>query len=516
MPSSVHLLATKKVRERWSDQLLDQYLPTKRPDGSRFERKWVDIPDGNGREDQWRIVAAVVGLLDEARQCGEDVDVDITHGFRVLPVLVIAATNFARARWRMRDALAATPDEHPQLRIFYGAFEAKDSEGRAPIWDMTGVLGAAEWADALRAFVSFGRADDLEALATSEAKALPAEVEQQSRGALKGLGKQARAAADDLVTVRTINLLSKSLPQLIKTIGDERQAAFVKHRPILHDTLTEFSAALQHLTASEVGSLPGVKASLDLAELLGRMQRYSEQSTLLRETAVTLLALRKGLATGISGGKVDKHVRNKADRAFGNVACDAQTTKDPSDARAHSLSQDRNDIQHAGLNPQPAQAKDLISRLTQTLNGLREQFELYLSEGVQNTEVSSPLLVNLSNHPLTTWTSTQREAAERIAPLAELEAGLPLVAPDLSTDEVIELAKKIAKKATSQGATSAAVFGEPVLTFALVSELESRGVVCWAPAGRRNVASELSDGAAVHIQRTFEFHSWRRYRSSSN
>lgn len=121
--------------------------------------------------------------------------------------------------------------------------------------------------------------------------------------------------------------------------------------------------------------------------------------------------------------------------------------------------------------------------------------------------------LNLSNHPVATWSDAQREAAAALgfgAPV-DLTTPMPEVPADADTDAVSALADTLATRVRALGVGAAFVAGEFSLTHALVSRLQSDGVRCFTSTTRREaVARPLPDGR-VEMQHTFSFVRWREY-----
>ncbi|MCC6644094.1 MAG: hypothetical protein IT374_00780 [Polyangiaceae bacterium] len=180
---------------------------------------------------------------------------------------------------------------------------------------------------------------------------------------------------------------------------------------------------------------------------------------------------------------------------------------------ASEIAQARNYIQHAGMNANNLTAKDLrekVARCVEELGKLVAEWDGVIVAPAAPT----PKFINLSNHPVATWPTHQREAAAIIGEVEDPDGGMPTVGPELSTREVEKLADQLAARALVQRPTAAGVFGEPVLTAQLVHRLEGQGIACFAPAGARQVLSEdLADGS-VRVTRSFRFHQWRPYRTT--
>jgi len=106
----------------------------------------VDIPSGKSEEELWQIFQALADSLHEK----EEVTFDITHAFRSLPVLALLAAAYLRVAKQVR--LSA---------ILYGAYEAKDADGRAPVFDLTPFVSLLDWVTATDHFLRSGDATDL-------------------------------------------------------------------------------------------------------------------------------------------------------------------------------------------------------------------------------------------------------------------------------------------------------------------------------------------------------------------
>ena len=111
--------------------------------------KPVRIPSGQSAAELWTMFAAIEGEIAP----GDRIIFDITNGFRSLPVLAFLAASFVRV---VRGA-------HVE-RMIYGAFDAT-SAGVTPVFDLTPFLALLDWTTATDAFLKYGRADDLVALA---------------------------------------------------------------------------------------------------------------------------------------------------------------------------------------------------------------------------------------------------------------------------------------------------------------------------------------------------------------
>lgn len=131
--SGAFILVTDRAREKnW--QALKDELQT-----LHLEAEMVEIPSGATEDDFWTIFGKVAGLIPEK----SDIYVDLTHGFRSLPVLVLVALEYVE---KVKEA---------RIReLTYGA--RIDSSECAPTWNLEPFLVLRRWASALTSFLEDG------------------------------------------------------------------------------------------------------------------------------------------------------------------------------------------------------------------------------------------------------------------------------------------------------------------------------------------------------------------------
>jgi CRISPR-associated Csx2 family protein len=117
---------TQALLDRWAP-LLQQRLG--------FQLRLLIIPYGRDEAEPLRIVEAIAEQVAE----GDRVHLDVTHGFRHLPMLALVAALYLR-KVRRADIQA----------IWYAAFDP--DTGEAPVYDLKGLLHMADWVGALQSF----------------------------------------------------------------------------------------------------------------------------------------------------------------------------------------------------------------------------------------------------------------------------------------------------------------------------------------------------------------------------
>ncbi len=112
----------------------------------------VLIPDGKSTSEIWQIFDIVFALLKE----NDNVILDITHGFRSLPMLNIVLINYAKL---LKDIQVEG--------IYYGNIEAaykKNDNSYAPLWDLKTFEVLNEWTSAATIFLKTGNSGQLSSL----------------------------------------------------------------------------------------------------------------------------------------------------------------------------------------------------------------------------------------------------------------------------------------------------------------------------------------------------------------
>jgi CRISPR-associated DxTHG motif protein len=135
-PDETVLFLTKKAREVWEEDIATRL--------ASWNPCIVDIPDGQSEEEMYDIMAAVVEALPEEGTAL----LDITHGFRSLPVLMLFAVFYAMA-------VKKTDVES----ILYGVFRfggTEEEKATTPVLRMDLLLYLTRLAQGFRTFLDAG------------------------------------------------------------------------------------------------------------------------------------------------------------------------------------------------------------------------------------------------------------------------------------------------------------------------------------------------------------------------
>lgn len=307
----------------------------------KFER----VREGKSEDELWENFTLLAQLLR-----GEGAIVlDITHGFRSQPFFAGAVVSFVRA----------TESAPPSIQVVYGAFEARDANNQAPIWDLTAFVDLLDWTQAIRTFLSSGQGEKLAAMAEDLGRKLAKAWAEHRHGRPPQIRKFASAIltfSQALTTVRTGELLlargehssaARWLMQAIQEAGPDLEA----YLPPVAQVLAEIRAMLDPLLLEQdhLAGEEGRRAMANLARLYLRLGRYAETGIILREGWVNLYATPQATSPG---EQFDDRARDIAEQCLAKAG--------HSERELMGL---RNDIEHGGFRKKPLPAKTIQEKL---------------------------------------------------------------------------------------------------------------------------------------------------------
>ena len=115
------------------------------------------------------------------------------------------------------------------------------------------------------------------------------------------------------------------------------------------------------------------------------------------------------------------------------------------------------------------------------------------------------MLINLSNHPASTWSQEQWDAADSLASYV-LDVPFPNIDPDASLEDIARLAQETFESIKND-AGFVYITGEMTFVYAFVKICEAAGLRCFAATFER-IAKENPDGSETSL---FKFVQFRPY-----
>jgi hypothetical protein len=244
----------------------------------------VRIPAGKTEPELWDIF----DILTDSIDVGDEVIFDITLSFRSIPILAVIAAAF----WR-------TAKQVTLRNLIYGAFEAKDEQGRSPIFDLTPMLSLMDWTVATDKFLKTGNAAELGGL-LKEAQSLP--YRNADASARQNLPRHLQDAAGALDSVsksmrlmRPHDLMSEAR-KLNRSLSLIRQEVDTWAKPfagLLDQTQQEYRKFIVDSPREQLNKNLGVQMAL--IEWYVQKDQIVQAITLAREWLVSLVILRLNL-----------------------------------------------------------------------------------------------------------------------------------------------------------------------------------------------------------------------------
>lgn len=200
----------------------------------------IDIPEGNSEDEIWQIFSTAYDAFNEE----DNVILDITHGFRSLPMLGMVLLNYVRFLKNIRIE-----------GIYYGAFETLGSpyrvkempleERNAPIFDLTSFDHLLQWSQGAENFVNYGNPNKITELVN--ATVLPTLIKTHGRDRqadlLRNTAKLLDKLSGQLTTNRGLDLVAgETAIRLKKNIGSIRTEGL----PVLEPLLDPMKRKIEH------------------------------------------------------------------------------------------------------------------------------------------------------------------------------------------------------------------------------------------------------------------------------
>ena len=107
------------------------------------------------------------------------------------------------------------------------------------------------------------------------------------------------------------------------------------------------------------------------------------------------------------------------------------------------------------------------------------------------------MLINLSNHPLETWSDQQKQEAEQqFGKIIDLQ--FPAIAPEIDLEQIAQIAteyveicfKEFEKENPDSHQNAVHVMGEMTFVYQFVKMMSELGIICVASTTRRIVVAE--------------------------
>lgn len=478
------------------DELNEMHLP--------MPIKTLDIPDGRNEEEIWNIFEKLYNDLQE----GDELNFDLTHGFRYLPMLVLVLGNYAHQL------------KHTEIKsITYGNWEARINNHEAPFVDITPFATLQNWTIAVHDYLSHGDATLLKTCSEKPLKAINrkayetnGKVDEDAK-ALQNLSKWVDTFSENIRFNRGNEIIIGKESSLIKEYSNIDCDYLRPLKPLLgkiKDSVADFEEN-------------SPKNMILAACLCIEYQNYPSAVSLLQEGVVSLLCEVYGIDIL---DKDQREIINKALRKKDRPDDYKPTNDSEKEKKIDEICQDeslnihlvkafaklneaRNFVNHAGMKKKKYEAKAIRKHVKEAADEILDCF----STLNPTVELSSPtprprLLINLSNHEFSKWSDEQQEATKEYGVCEDMN--FPAISPDMDSEEIKQLADRYIKEIVEKNKeyqVTVHLMGEMAFTHYAVSQLLRLGIPCICSTTARIVIEE-ADGTKTA---QFRFARFRHY-----
>ena len=506
----------------------------------------VEIDNGATLDQLWKTFTKVASFVHD----GDELYVDVTHGFRTLPLVLLWTLDYVR---RVKNAHIA--------EVSYGAYEALPSADSSPrpTWDLRPFLDIRDWTDAYqqladrgdfepfgvqgshfaREFVSRSVAPIPPDRSPDEKQRIGKENTEKRRIAKQeldatGLPQAAaalRALGDHLERVRLHRIpdaaweACQALRLAASHTGNAPRGAYLEPLKLVlervHDTIAPMAADPGATDAARIHK------ELTAARFLLGHGRHMQSFTLYREAMIDLLGLISGLdlarheVDGLSGALTaaarGKQVRetgwNETQRhAFRRLL--RRPEAEAARAVLEVLQQPRNALDHAHTG-EFLETKHLEAA-GRKIEKRVHQLPTEIAKGGDSAPPPRvPRLFNVSNHALTEPQRSEAESRFHVEDLVDLPPDLATlwssVPPD--TEDLHDFIAPIESWLGEHAAVGDCILlqGEPGATVLLASRLANTGPQLLHATSERVVTEHEKPDGTVETRREFRHVRFRHY-----
>lgn len=323
-----------------------------------------NLPDGNNEKEIWQIFGRIFEVIED----GDELYFDLTHGFRYLPMLVLVLGNYSKFL------------KNVSIRsITYGNYESRNKEtNEAPIIDLLPLSELQDWTSSAAAFLTSGNVTLLKAMCNKKLRPVLMETRGTDINAqtLQRYMKALNEVVSDLTTCRGKNIVSgEHIADMNKYANKLNEVMIEPMKPIIHKLKDSFE-----------GFMPSedVKNGYIAAKWCFQNKLYQQSLTILQETMIShiceeldwdIIEFRKREAVSkafriLLYRIVDDKSQWKAeisDFPLIEKALANETLRSLSKYYS-TISDIRNDYNHAGMKSGAASEDSIVSRLEHGLD----------------------------------------------------------------------------------------------------------------------------------------------------
>jgi len=326
----------------------------------------IDIPEGRSEEELWKIFDCVTSSVGE----GESVILDITHAFRSIPMIVFAVAAY------LRRTKSVTIE-----RIVYGAYEARDENNRAPIFDLTPLLDLLDWLSGAEFFLQRSDASLLaERLRSVQRQAWKSQSGEDLPRDLQSIARMLQSFSQALHLARPREVMNHAnglLQTLEKVISEAERWA--KPFAVILKQIRQEAKKFAHDAPDRLDK-ENLQKQLTLIEHFVEKGLWVQAFLLAREWVVSWVALQRGNGDWLDSNYREREIEHALGSAAKRLRGESVEVSEWFDELPkskevanlwNSLSQLRNDVAHCGMRKNAAHISSIEKRIKEILGQLK-------------------------------------------------------------------------------------------------------------------------------------------------
>ena len=351
-PEKLAVIMTNKANEVHSERLRE-----------KCEYESIIISDGKTQKEIWDIFGKIADYVPE----NEEVILDITHGFRSQPVILLACLVYLKALKNVK-----------LKKILYAAFEARDENNVTPVFDLKPFLDLMDWSYGVYEFIRNGNTKEFRKLLSDAQRNTYIFNDKIKAKKLKVAGNILEEFSNAMSVVNVNDMLAtaknykNAMPDIIKETENISEA---KPFGLLIDKVKERMNKLGMPYKEQEGK-GFIKTNVEIIKWYLETEQYQQAITLMTELIITVKCILIGenpysfenrkKAIEIIGKEIDmvksgekNRLETKESNLFGK------------------LGEVRNEINHAGMKERTIDVKgtNQIKRIKEYFKELEEYIE---------------------------------------------------------------------------------------------------------------------------------------------
>ncbi|MCS6821812.1 MAG: TIGR02221 family CRISPR-associated protein, partial [Microscillaceae bacterium] len=405
----VLIFTTSKAKEKHYTALVQEF------ESLNISPEPVDIIEAQNTAEIWNIFTTIYQNIPENSQ----LIIDITHAFRYMPMLLVILLPYSKMLKNIEV-----------IGIYYGEFEK--SRENNPIIDITSFHTLQEWTLATYDFIKNGNAKYLASLAhlaQTQIKPMLAETKDKDANAsiTRSIAKKLKEFTEYIEVCRSKKLIEGNFADVAHQIESISQDFIPAFTPLFDEIKGVMSNYKKNTLENQ----------LHAVEYCIHKGKIQQAATFLHEYVTSFVAksigenyedkdIRKDIREVISGylsftgqGKErqkwsyklkDKPKEDELLDKIDRIPNSKEIAKVSS-----SLSNLRNDLNHAGYTKTPSSYDKMLKNLTSYYSKITQKLaEIPTIESTSEIKpVQERFLLNFTNHKFEGWTDKQKEAAIR-------------------------------------------------------------------------------------------------------